>query len=106
MWPRHKVRFDIIDDVSDSSVLTVTIDVPDARIFLMAEVHEADRVLYLRRCHLFMIGPPETLRLDRLRYVARIAMEAMDYDEIILEGAARTTGANPGRRPKPFRFTR
>jgi hypothetical protein len=29
-----------------------------------------------------------------------------DYDELIVEGAVRTSGANPGRRPGDLRFTR
>jgi hypothetical protein len=49
-----------------------------------------------------------TLRLTMsdMRRVADLVMRELDYDSIIVEGAVRTTGARPGRRPRPLRFGR
>jgi hypothetical protein len=41
-----------------------------------------------------------------LRRMTQEAMEELGVDEIIIVGAVRTTGANPGRAPRPLRFTR
>lgn len=41
-----------------------------------------------------------------LRRVVREIMELIDVDEVIIEGSARVTGAKPGRKPRPIRFSR
>jgi hypothetical protein len=42
-----------------------------------------------------------------LRRVGRALLEWFgNYDELIIEGAVRTSGANPGRRPRVIRITR
>jgi hypothetical protein len=41
-----------------------------------------------------------------LRDLARWVMEVLDVDELRVEGATRTSGAGPGRRPAPIIFGR
>jgi hypothetical protein len=63
----------------------------------------------------------ETLRVDglhaqdsranavgvgNLMVVAQAVMERMDLDGLVIKGATRSTGANPGRTPRELRFTR
>jgi hypothetical protein len=76
-------------------------------LVVMAEVELADRALILRGLHIQGedVGVNE-LGVLGVRHMVRDAMEELDVDEIIVEGAARTTGANPGRRPGRLRFTR
>jgi hypothetical protein len=38
--------------------------------------------------------------------IAQAVMEGMDLDGLIVKGALRSTGANPGHRPRDIRFTR
>jgi hypothetical protein len=40
-----------------------------------------------------------------LRILAQVLMERMVFD-VLVEGAIRTTEANPGHRPRVVRFTR
>src|SRR5208282_2537574 len=47
-----------------------------------------------------------TLGWTTLRTLAHSVMELLDVDELRIEGAARTSGANPGRRPTPLVFRR
>ena len=56
------------------------------------------------RARLHSDASPNTFGRNGLKQIAKVAMERMGYDEIIIEGATRTTGANPGHRPRPIRF--
>src|SRR5580658_5601103 len=47
---------------------------------------------------------PNTLGWTTLRMLAQSVMELLDVDELRIEGAPRTSGANPGRRPTPLVF--
>jgi hypothetical protein len=49
---------------------------------------------------------PNTLGWVALRELAQAVMELLDVDELRIEGAARTSGASPGRRPTPLVFRR
>jgi hypothetical protein len=39
-----------------------------------------------------------------LNAIGRKLLEEADVDQIVIEGGTRTTGKNPGRPPKVFRF--
>jgi hypothetical protein len=49
---------------------------------------------------------PNTLGQGALRNAAQSVMELLDVDKLRIEGATRTSGAGPGRRPTPFVFRR
>lgn len=72
----------------------------------MAEPEELGRTLVLRRFHMQAQAGANSLGPGNLRLLADLVMERMDYDELVVEGAFRTTGANPGHRPRPRRFAR
>jgi hypothetical protein len=63
-----------------------------------------DRTLILRGLHLEGKGPAQ-FGPGNLRKLADAVMEELGCDEIVMEGATRTTGANPGNR-KIYRFQR
>jgi hypothetical protein len=95
----------IIEQQSNVAVARITTDlgVP----LVLAELELIERVLLLHGLHI----QGGNVRINELgvvgiRRIMRDAMENLDVDEIIIEGAARTTGANPGRRPRRLRFTR
>jgi hypothetical protein len=105
-WRPEEISFEIIDDETDDPVVTVRIDAPVlGYILIMAEVEERGRTLRLLRTHIHSRGS-NTVGLTNLRLLADIAMERMDYDAIEVEGAVRTSGANPGHRPRTIRFAR
>ena len=52
-------------------------------------------------------GPGQNnLGLAKMRAIAWFVMEKLDVDELSIEGAARTSGAGPGRTPTPIVFRR
>ena len=107
MWAPDDIQFDDIDyDATDHPVVTVRITTPVGVVELMAEVAELGGSLQLRRLHVQSAIEPNAIGLANWRLIANVVMERMDYDEIIVEGAVRTTGARSGRRPQPIRFAR
>lgn len=101
------VEYRLLDDGSEDSVVTIEIDLPHAKITLMGEVEDIAGGLFVDRVHI-LIEPPGAQLLTRriMHTIATRIIEDTGYDEIILRGAARTTGARPGHSPREFRFRR
>jgi hypothetical protein len=96
----------LTDDETDDPVVTVTFDTPAGSVKVMGEAHEPDPVtLCLQRVHIEGPGA-NAIGIANLRVLAAFVMEGMGYEAIEIEGALRTTGATPGHRPRPLRFTR
>jgi hypothetical protein len=107
MWQAADVEFDLIDGATDHPVLSDLIKTPLGTLELMAEPILSKRRLMLRGLHVQGVDlRPNALGPANLRRLAAIVMERLDCDEIVIEGAVRTTGAGKGRRPRPTRFAR
>jgi hypothetical protein len=105
-WQPGDITFDIVAEETDHPVVTATINTPNGELRIMAEVAEQGRTLRLIGFHIQGATPNE-IGVPNLRVMADAVMEKMDYyDAIEVEGAPRTTGASPGRRPRLLRFTR
>ena len=104
-WCDSEISFEIIDDLTDDPVVAVWVRCPAGVLAFMGEPEMLGNVMVVRQTHvqdsLRNVVGPATLRL-----LARVVMERMQLDELIIEGAVRTTGANPGRHPRPIRFRR
>jgi hypothetical protein len=98
---------EIIADESEGAIATARITTSSGTIMAMAEVSLDNRCLTLRGLHVHgeNVGTNE-LGVSGLRRVVTEAMEDLDVDEIVIEGAIRVTGAGPGRTPRRLRFTR
>ena len=104
-WRPDDITFDLDPEGTEHPVVTIRFETPAGEILVMAEIEEQDRTARLIRLHIQ--GPaPNTLGVANLRMLADAVMRELDYDGIEIEGADRTTGANPGRRPRPLRFNR
>lgn len=104
-WVRDQLSFEVVDDDTDDPVVTIEITTPAGVIKIMAEAEEHGPSLVLRGVHV-QADALHSVGVVNLRQIARIVLERLDYDEIIVEGAARTTGASPGRKPASLRFRR
>jgi hypothetical protein len=83
------------DDVVYVRLLHGTIEIE-----AMFYAHLTGRVAIFSRLDILGAGP-NTLGWSALRELAQSVMELLDVDELRIEGAARTSGAGPGRRPAP-----
>jgi hypothetical protein len=105
MWQPQDIDFDLVAQLSETPVATLRISTPDGNLVVMGELEQSGRTLVVRRFHL-QGAAANTLGVAKLRFLADVVMQRMDYDELVIEGAARTSGASPGRRPSPLRFAR
>jgi hypothetical protein len=109
MWQQHEIGFELFAELSGDKVVTAQITTPDGVILMMAELEQEHngRRLKLMRFHAQGLGVgSNSVGHANLRVLVRKVMEEMDYDELVVEGAPRTSGANPGRTPRVLRFTR
>jgi hypothetical protein len=104
-WQPADITFEVVVEETDHPVATVSFGTPAGEIKIMAELEEQGRTLRLIGLHI-QGAVANAIGVANLRVLADAVMEKMDYDAIEIEGAVRTTGASPGRRPGRFRFTR
>jgi hypothetical protein len=105
MWRAEDISFDFVDELTSDPVVTVLVSTPGGTLTFMAEPSTQGTTLVLRAVHA-QDAHPNAVGAANLRIVARALMERLDIDGLFIEGAVRTSGANPGRRPRPIRFTR
>lgn len=105
VWKVVDISFDVIADLTDDPVMTVVVRTPAGAVTITAEPVERGTTLVLRGAHV-QDAKPNALGPANLMVMAQALMERMEYDGLEIEGAIRTTGANPGHRPGVFRFAR
>jgi hypothetical protein len=98
---------EIIRDQSDENIVVAKIATTVGTILVMAEVELTGRALTLNGLHV----QGDDVRANEigasgLRRIIQEVMEELGVDEIVIVGSVRTTGANPGRSPRPLRFAR
>ena len=101
--------FRLLEDDSDGSIVTVDFETATGRLLVMAEVRVVGRTAYASGLHIQSNDRGKNaFGWVQLRTLAWAALDWLgdNYDELIIEGAVRTSGANPGRRPGDLRFTR
>ena len=101
MWSEADVTVEI--DQVDRDVMIVVITTPVGKQQIIGDVTRTGRVLHVREAHAGGLRPGALSRAG-LNAIGRKLLVEADVDEIIIEGGTRTTGKNPGRPPKPFRF--
>src|SRR5580704_7782628 len=98
---------EIIRDQSDETIVVARITTTVGSILVMAEVALAEGVLTLSGVHVQGDDvSANEVGVPGLRRIIQEAMEELGVDEIVIVGSVRTSGANPGRAPRPLRFTR
>jgi NADH dehydrogenase FAD-containing subunit len=105
MWDVADISFEIVSDMTDDPVVTLLVQTPAGQLTFTAEPVENGDTLVARGTHV-QDASTNAIGTANLMVIAQALMERMGYDGLVVEGALRTTGANPGRRPRPIRFTR
>jgi hypothetical protein len=106
-------------DVEFDNPATVYVRLTNGRdeVEIVADVELDRRCAVLRGLHILGAGPnamgperdgartrwgPNAMGAGALRGLMRWAKEQLDVDELRIEGATRTSGARPGRVPRPI----
>jgi hypothetical protein len=101
------MTIEIIRDQSDENIVVARIATGVGTILVMAEVDLRDGVLTLSGVHVQGDDvKANEIGVAGLRRIVREVMEELGVDEIVIVGSVRTTGANPGRAPRPLGFAR
>jgi hypothetical protein len=99
------ISFELLSDMTDDPVVRLLVQTPVGQLMFTGEPVETAGVLISPGTHV-QDASPNAIGAANLMVIAQALMERMDYNELIIEGATRTTGANPAHRPRPIRFTR
>jgi hypothetical protein len=105
-WKPDELSFDFRYELTFGQVVTVRIQTPAGAVFAMAEVEERWTDAGSNGFHMHAEAGRRALGAPNVRMLAQHVMEVMDYDEPVIQGAARTSGARPGRIPGRLRFSR
>jgi hypothetical protein len=105
LWTTGDISFDIVYDDTEHPIVTLRVAPPAGAIRFMAEPEMSGTTMVLNGLHVQDLRP-NMVGAANLAVIARAVMEGMDLDGIVIKGAVRTTGANPGRRPRDIRFSR
>lgn len=103
---RDLTLIELVAEVSEGDIVTARFGTPSGEVQVMATVAFEGRTMLLKGAHSHGMGGPRSVGLVNLRVLAEFALERLDCDEARIEGAVRTTGANPGHQPRQLRFTR
>ena len=103
------VTFRFLDKETVGDIVTVEFEMAAGSVLVMAEVHAVGRTVYASRLHIQSNDRGKNaFGWAQLRVMALAALKWLgdNYDELVIKGAVRTSGANPGRQPGDIRFTR
>jgi hypothetical protein len=109
VWSSTQIHFEMLDDLSQDPVATLRIETPAGVLPVMADRIETGNGLIARGLHINGEGTdfgPGALGVANLRIIVRAFMERFDYDELVIEGAVRSSGRRAGNRPRSIRFAR
>lgn len=101
MWNADEIVVEI--DLVDHPVMIVRITVPVGTIEIIGSCSLIGRVLHVDRVHVQGLSPGALGRAG-LNAIGRKLLEEADVDQIIIQGGARSTGPNKGKRPRTIRF--
>jgi hypothetical protein len=97
------VDFRIVE--TDGPTLMLEVILPRTRLEVVTSVRLDGNCLVLYDLH--VDGPgAHSLGVAEVRGLVRKAMEAYDVARVEIHGFERSTGANPGRKPRVLRFAR
>ena len=106
MFTKDEVTVTLDEEMSQGNVITLVLETPDGPIELMGYVTDLNqKELRVQQVHIQGAGAPPVTSV-KLQVMAEAVMEALHVDTVQIQGAARSSGANPGRTPRPFRFFR
>jgi hypothetical protein len=100
-------HWDLEGDDDEGYVITFEFETPSGVILFMANVDtdEERSILILSKAHIEGPGA-HSVGIANLRALIEFVRERSGYARLKIEGATRTTGAQPGRQPPDLWFPR
>ena len=96
-WRHSDISIEMVDEDSSDPIVTLEITTPVGVITVMAEFRLMGRIVGVKGAHIESRGISRNdIGVPNLRVIAQTAMEIFDYDGIVIEGAIRATGCQPG----------
>ncbi|NPD69771.1 hypothetical protein HN018_28335 (plasmid) [Lichenicola cladoniae] len=105
MWAIEDISFEMVNDMTDDPVMTLVVKTPVGALVFTAEPVAQGSILILQGTHV-QGAHKGAVGGQNLGVIAQAVMKGMGFDGLVVEGAVRTTGARPGRRPRDIRYTR
>lgn len=106
-WSVVDLHVALVGDRSAGPVATLAIETPAGTLFVMGEPRMEGRILHTGAIHVHGVGiGPNDIGPAALRCLVDAVLTELDCDGLVVEGAVRTTGANPGSRTRPIRLAR
>jgi hypothetical protein len=108
IWRAADIAVTLEEDLSEGDIATVMIGTPAGKLEVMARIVVSNRTIRLLGLHIRSPDiAPGDFGLGNLRRAGGALLEWFgDYDELVIEGAVRTSGAKPGHRPRVIRIAR
>ncbi|MDR7038988.1 hypothetical protein J2X36_003760 [Methylobacterium sp. BE186] len=101
------IAIEVVRDESDESIVVALIRLPRGTLKVMAEIGFSGGELRLDGLHVHGIElGANDLGFHGLRRILREVLDELGIESAVVSGAVRTTGAGPGRLPRPLRVTR
>jgi hypothetical protein len=109
-WRPEQIAIAVNESLTDeeAGVWTFTVNVPGYTLRVMGELTEVSpdrKKAVLSGVHVEGAKPNE-IGVTNLRMIGDRFCEVNGYDELVVQGGIRTTGASPGRVPGRLRFKR
>ena len=112
MWRRSDVRFVLETSLSAGEIATMRIMTPAGDLLVMGEPEQdlSGNVLRVSRVHTNgaagALLAANSIGLANLQVIGQAFLVEFGYEELVLEGAVRTSGKRKGARPRAIRFAR
>jgi hypothetical protein len=103
MWGLDTIHIEI--ELAEHPVMIVNITTPAGRISLLGSVSIVGQVLHIDKAHVDGLRPGKLGRAG-LNAIGRKLLDVANVEEIIIQGATRSTGRYKGKIPRPIRFRR
>lgn len=106
MWTQDEIEISIVDAEGGSPpVAMIEIGVPVGRLLLLGTVRIEGEILHIEGAHIDGLHPGACGR-SGLNAIGRKLLEVAGVKRLVIQGGARTTGANPGQAPARIVFPR
>jgi hypothetical protein len=102
-WTEAEIGIDIVE--AEGRLVIVRLTLPVGVVEIMGFVSRIGRAVRIEDAHIQGLSPGALGRAG-LNAIGRKLLENADAEEIIIEGSARSTGRNAGRKPRTIRFPR